>query len=173
DTGTLAASVLGREPARWAAAFSTDARGCGDHRPPDLREAGVRARAMVPKSRKQNRAGRLTRAVVSRRVCALRGLACRGRWRAALAADSGGRGSALFAAEIRGHLRDRLSRRPGAPPIDSPAKEFSHHHQSHCHARLSQPVRLLLSGYRGLAYAVSNARSQADRRGISGGFATL
>ena len=103
---TLGGSVLGREPARWAAAFCAYARGGGDHGPPDLREAGVRACAMVPQPRKQGRAGRTARAVVSRRVRAVCGRACRGRWRAALAADSGGRGGGLSAAEIHGNLRE-------------------------------------------------------------------
>ncbi len=50
--------------------------------------------------------------------------------------------------------------------IASPAPELPHHHQSDCHPRLSQPVRVLLPGNRWLAYAVSNARSQTDRRGV-------
>jgi hypothetical protein len=58
---TLAASVLGREPARWASAVCADARGRGDHRPPDLRAAGVRTRAMVSKPRKQGRVRRTAR----------------------------------------------------------------------------------------------------------------
>src|ERR1035441_6490724 len=59
---------------------------------------------MVGQPRKQSRAGRTARPLVSRRVRAACGLAGHRRWRAALAAHSGRCGSALPAVEIRGGL---------------------------------------------------------------------
>ena len=107
------------------------------------------------------------------RVRAACGRARAGRWRAALAADPGRRGVRLSAAEIHGNLRKRLSRGPAAPPVDPAAKELPHHHQPDRHPRLPQPLRVLLSGNRRPAHALSHAGPRPGRRRVRRGRPTL
>ena len=65
-------------------------------------------------------------------------------------------------------VRERLPRRSRAAALHSAASQFSDDHQPDRHARLPQPLRLLLSRDRWPAYAVSHAGPATGRRRVRG-----
>ena len=58
-------------------------------------------------------------------------------------------------------------------PQHHPARELPHHRQSDRHARLSQPLRVLLSGDERIAHAAPASRSAASGRAVQVGQTTV
>ena len=67
DARRLGGSLLGREPPPGAAAARAVPAGRRDHRPPDVRAAGLRARPLVPRARRPRRPRRPPRLGLPRR----------------------------------------------------------------------------------------------------------
>ena len=118
------------------------------------------------------RARRAARAVVSRRVPAVRRRARGRRRRAGLGAAPRRRRGRPAAAALPRRVREPaldLSRRPGAAPLAAAARRLPHDHEPDRDARLPQPLRLLLPRDRRAPPALSGARPGAGRRRVRGG----
>ena len=157
----LGGRVLGRESARRAAAFSTDAGGGRDHRPSDVRTPAFELARLVPR-------------VAGARWCSADCMCCRVPRSArrtltrSLWATECSSGRASWRDVEAGCLQPRTWRPMRTTTARTPrrgdrpaAQELPDHDQPDCHARLPQPVRLLLSGDGWLAHAVPDAGSAA------------
>ena len=181
-TPTLAlTTIAAATPAEWSVAYWDEnllqgpppleavSRGRRDHRAPHLREAGVRAGALVPGARRQGRPRRAARALLSGRSARRTPM----RSRSAKACSSG-RGSC--ATSRPGSSQPRL---PGQLPRRSTATSRRRARDLLPRARLSSPPSSLIAtrgchnrcGFcylatDGLAHAVPDARRRAGRGGV-------
>ncbi len=167
DAARVERAVLGREPAARAAACRPVPAGRRHHRPPDVRQARLRAGALVPGARREGRPRRPARALVpggSARRTPTRSSsarACRS-GREILGDVEAGRA----AAGLPRRLLAPVPRRPRAAPQPAPARELPDDDEPDRDARLPQPLRLLLPVDRGPAHALPDARRRAGRRRV-------
>ena len=117
----------------------------GITRAPHVRGAGVRAGALVSAAGREGRPRRAARAVVPRRGRAARRRPGDRRGRAALAADPRATSRRARCKPVyRGDYRKPYRDDPAAAPRPAAARQLPHHDQPDRHARLPQPLRLLL-----------------------------